>query len=368
MTSLRTTTGALSRTSGGRTRHVRRALGSGDLNQSSTVTIIDNTRHNAFGGGYLRNNGDLVAVWREAPFHNVSTGADRGTIHQSVSTDDGATWGAPSVLYTDTAGELDARDPTVFRTDDGTLVLAFFLHSGVGTLDGIRSYVLRSTDDGATWSAPIPVPTALTQWDVTANPPVQLADGTLVIAAYGRFNLGGGGKQSVTVSRSTDDGATWSHLATVIDAEAEGNIRSYQEPALDVDPWTGDLLCVMRTDDAGFRTSRSTDDGATWSDVVALGIGNGRPCLGRITRGGLVMLYRTAAEMTMTTSWDHGVTWTTPVRFDNTDSQKSAYAQLVEVATDTLAVFYYMQQAEELADGRFAYLTYPPATPPALGT
>lgn len=321
------------------------------------ITVLDNSRHNAFGGGYQRTNGDLVQVWREGPTHDVATGpTDRGQLYESVSADDGATWGTPAVFYTDSSGELDARDPTVARLANGDLLCTFFLHSGAETGDAIVAYAMKSTDQGATWGSPVPLNAGLAAWDAVSNPPVELANGDILVPCYGKVALGGGAKQSVTVTKSTDGGASFGSAVTVGNGPSDG--RDYQEPALLLDPATGDLLCVMRTNGANFYVSRSTDDGATWSAPTDIGFAsNGRPCLGYITRGATVLMYRAAAAMHYRTSWDFGQTWTaSAVILDNTDSQKSAYAQLVEASEDVLAVFYFMQQSETEADARFTYL------------
>ena len=249
-------------------------------------------------------------------------------------------------------GTLDARDPTLTRLDGGTIVCTFFLHDGTAA----TAYTMRSTDNGATFDTPVEVTTSLTETVGVSGPVVELSDGTLLVALYGTdatMTL-----QSAVCCRSTDDGDTWAELATIGDGDGDG--RHYQEPYL-VLLDNSDLLCLLRTDGAGAThySSRSTDDGASWTSPAATGVtGDGRPAAVQLSNGALVFTYRTITVQALRTSWDHGATWTAASGI-GTAGQWGAYAQPVEIGTSKkCAVVYALQASETEADVFFTYV-YP---------
>lgn len=103
------------------------------------------------------------------------------------------------------------------------------------------------------------------------------ADGSLVAVADKRFDSSMDLPNSIDVvaKRSFDNGKTWSG-ATVI--AGEGTDVGHGDPAIVLDRNTGDLICIMtagqglgkstREDHAFIRVSRSSDNGATWTEPV----------------------------------------------------------------------------------------------------
>lgn len=99
--------------------------------------------------------GELLVVYYDSPGHAHPD----GRISMVRSDDDGQTWSEPEVVI-DT--ELDDRDPSIIQTRDGTLLLNFFRtdwHSDPAEIVG--TFVIRSTDGGETWSNPVRVGTQL---------------------------------------------------------------------------------------------------------------------------------------------------------------------------------------------------------------
>lgn len=100
------------------------------------------------------------------------------------------------------------------------------------------------------------------------------SDGSLVAVADRRWDTLADlpGRIDVVGRRSVDGGATWSDPFVVAQADAGGG---YGDPALGVDPRSGDLLCVMThgnglwdstaDNHAEIVVSRSADCGHTWS-------------------------------------------------------------------------------------------------------
>ncbi|GAB3755721.1 sialidase family protein [Microlunatus parietis] len=258
--------------------------------------------------------GRLLVGYRDS----VSHIAQDGRILVVESSDDGRTWSTPRVAV-DTA--IDDRDPKLVQLRDGTILMNFFRTDWTGyprnpaTLVG--TFVVRSTDGGATWSEPVQVGTAMSGPSkvivgayyaghaATHGPILELPDGDLLVPLYGRLPEGGSGP--ATVVRSTDGGLTWPKEGEAFIGQTAG--LDYQEPNLSI-LRDGTLLSILRTSRNIAYLSWSDDGGRSWSTPVDSGfpasshhqlslpggsilftygdpsrkINTGRPTLGRILR------------------------------------------------------------------------------------
>jgi len=161
--------------------------------------------------------GTWVAAWESN--ENLNGEAD-GDVDLFVarSTDNAASWSAPTLLNTNGMADVGqdfspmvAADPTT-----GTWVAVWRsfedLNGVAGTDEDI--FIARSSDAGATWSAPELLNTNGTTDIGGDGTPAVLTDnaGTLVAAWLSSENLNGvaGGDNDVFVAISTDEGLRWS--------------------------------------------------------------------------------------------------------------------------------------------------------------
>lgn len=208
--------------------------------------------------------GSVVAVYREATDHVCSVGRI-----MFVSSPDGRRWSEPRVVV-DTL--LDDRDPMLVQLSTGELLLSYFRidwtrepHILTGT------YVVRSTDGGATWSQPVQIGSAMNErservWNgylqghaASHGQIVELANGELLAPLYGL--LPDNDWHIASVVRSRDRGMTWLADDEVV-LDAEEGVRCV-EPVLTLLP-DGELIALVRTEEAA-RLTRSSDGGHTWS-------------------------------------------------------------------------------------------------------
>jgi hypothetical protein len=202
----------------------------------------------------------LVVAYYDSPGHVSPT----GRIALVRSADDGRTWTAPDVAF-DTA--LDDRDPNLTVTRSGSVLLSYFAGgSGVdGQPPGV--FVARSDDGARTWSAPVRVATTLVG-AATSAPILELANRDLLIPLYGATD--GSNHSRAVVMRSGDGGLTWPP-----DREASIPVLpgiDFEEPAIvEID---GRLLAILRTeepDHLAYQAS-SGDGGRTWSTPTRLDV------------------------------------------------------------------------------------------------
>jgi hypothetical protein len=206
-------------------------------------------------------NGHLVTVYYDSPEH-VSP---LGRISLVRSTDEGRSWSRPQVAI-DTPN--DDRDPSIMQIRDGTLLLNFFAVDRSQSRIPIGVFVARSSDEGATWSAPVRVDSRLTGAATSAKI-IELENGDLLLPLYG--DAPGSSDTRAAVIRSTDGGKTWPAGGEVELASRPGT--DFNEPAI-ADLGGGRMLAALRSergDVFGYWT-RSADGGRTWSPPARLDV------------------------------------------------------------------------------------------------
>jgi Ca2+-binding RTX toxin-like protein len=189
---------------------------------------------------------------------------------------DGLSWSAPVAAVTAPADELDKE----WVTCDNGAASPFKGHCYISYLS-VPSGLIRTTtsiDGGLTWSTPVTSsPPPASEFDANGAQPVTLPDGTLVVVytsfADPRFN----NRSQVVAVRSTDGGATFSAPARVgsFMLSTVPSVRTFALPSVEVDgsgriyaAWEG-CLAVGPCDTARILLS-SSPDGVTWSAPVAV--------------------------------------------------------------------------------------------------
>lgn len=180
------------------------------------------------------NSNYVYAVWDrsriptdKANLNSLRSFAFRGDIMFSRTTDGGVTWGTARAIFHPKSLEFTIGNQIVVLPN-GTLVDVFtnFKGSGVNA-PGIFVEVIRSTDKGATWSAPITIDhlrsvgvtdpdtgQAVRTGDIIPDIGVDTSSGKLyVVWQDSRFS--GGAHDDIAFSQSTDGGLTWSHAVKI---------------------------------------------------------------------------------------------------------------------------------------------------------
>src|SRR5579862_872400 len=192
---------------------------------------------------------DDIQLWQKMGMPEVN--APRGGRAEIMRSDDeGKTWSDP-VPMIDT--EWDDRSPSVAQLPDGTLVASFFTYPS--TAVGI----IRSFDDGRTWEqTPIKI-CAPYHSLATDGPPLVMPDGSILLAAYGAEKPDSP-YEAIGIFASRDRGATWQYLASIRAA------HEMTEPGL-ARVRDGTLVVITRNEGA---LSWSKDGGKTWTAPSSL--------------------------------------------------------------------------------------------------
>ena len=304
-----------------------------------TSLVYASKEHAAFPGAVRTRDGEILVVFREAPSH----AGTHGRIMLTRSKDGGVTWTQPQTVI-DTP--FDDRDPSIVEFGNGALLINFFASEYDTSGRRVRIvgvHLSRSIDGGNTWSTPKKVEIPGYKWLACSDNVLPLPTGRLILPVYGEPE--GDSVRSALVLLSDNFGLSWDKWA-VIAHDSTGQV-SYNEPALVVLP-NQEILCVTRTAGANhwLAVSRSTDDGQTWSPPHFTNIQGQAPDVLRTERGTLVVGYRDFSPdgVSLAFSFDLGRTWEHEVVL-YTGLVDRAYTSLVELPGDELLVFYYADHA-----------------------
>lgn len=211
-------------------------------------------------------NGDLLLVhstnWQPIP-------PPGGTVKLRRSTDGGETWSKAEIV-------VRPKDPAkwsvhmwsgLHRMPDGSLMLSYGQNRSEETAE---AYVIRSVDDGNTWSDPVRLANQRITWDGKRlvvpftegfGHPVTAGNGDVLVPIGVRREGGFYGTKASAFVRTTDNGKTWGPLEFI----ATGP-NKFSETSLAV-AGSGDLIAVLRCDTTRrvLWQSVSRDHGRTWS-------------------------------------------------------------------------------------------------------
>ena len=306
--------------------------------------------------------GNWVAVWQSWHSLGGAIGSD-ADILTARSTDGGVTWTDAAPLNTNAASDTgDDALPQLAADGQGLWIAVWHSRDSLGDTIGTDYDVLlaRSTDAGATWSAPAPLNTNATsdecvvtqdggviRCDEDERPQLTTDGAGTWVAVWEYWGPGkwyGRSELDIRVSRSTDGGATWSP-PVALNTNAASDAGDDRAPQLTyglvgvgeqptwVATWqSGDPLGATIGTDGDILVARSTDGGVTWTDPAALNANaatdhpfNDRDTSPQLATDGLgnwVAVWQSVnslgdtigsdADILFARSMDGGVTWTDP--------------------------------------------------------
>lgn len=314
-----------------------------------------------------RNHGQLLLVYSGGHEAHV---CPFGRVEMMRSDDDGKTWGPPRVLLD---CPIDDRDAGVLETDHGTILVTTFTSlayepllakaekiapgepgawpkeklarwraardrlSAAERQAELGTWMIRSTDGGATWSD---------RYDCLVDSPhgpVQLSGGRLLYAGKELWR----GENRVGVCESTDDGRSWHWLATLSTRPGDDHHNYHELHA--VEAADGRIVVQLRNHNKANNQetlqSESLDGGRSWSDPHGIGVWGLPSHLVRLADGRLLMTYghrRPPFGCQARTSDDHGRSWSEPiVVYGEGTNGDLGYPSTVQLADGTLVTAWY---------------------------
>lgn len=254
------------------------------------------------------------------------------------STDNGRTWSKP-VTLADTPD--DDRHPAFVELKDGTLLCSFFTYPGEpepGELGkdpslAVRVRFVRSFNGGRTWEKKPRLLRTPFRYDETDGPLLLLKDGSVMAAVNGRAP--GATADQAAVFRTADRGRTWELVGTAITDHDMQEVTVAELP-------DGELVMMARPEGDIFW---SLDHGSTWTPPVTFGMRMFAPSLYVLKDGTLLCLHGSYAPghggLRVIFSRDGGRSWIAPAK-DHGFLVDSAYGygKAMELPDGSLFVTY----------------------------
>jgi hypothetical protein len=245
---------------------------------------------NVYGGPGLESNaqvatggaGTWLSVWHSSDTLGERIGDDWDILVSR--SEDGITWSPPSALNRN--ADMDTGDdlsPTIATDEAGTWITAWASNDSFGGAFGRDQdiFFARSTNDGRTWSHPVPLNVNASQ-DWGDDTSVRIAtDGSghwvATWSSNDSLSFRVGGDTDILVARSADNGATWTDpIPLNSNAQTDTGFDATPDIATDgsgnwISLWSsGDSRGGSIGTDRDILIARSADQGSTWTAPAPL--------------------------------------------------------------------------------------------------
>lgn len=232
--------------------------------EDNVAVPMDPSRtHRGLSGSILRMKDDSLLF-----VHGIETNPEKceGWIEARTSQDDGQTWGEP---FSPLAMEdnFEAISPSLLRLENGDILFFYILDvlsarspgwSDFTTTLNQHMYVRRSSDEGATWSAPTCAAPLPGTCQAMPDNVMQLSTGRIVIPVESPWPVARDHHVSFCFY-SDDGGYSWLPSDNIVDLGS-----NTEEPSV-VELKNGRLIMICRTRLGYLARAYSEDKAVTWS-------------------------------------------------------------------------------------------------------
>ena len=317
----------------------------------NTLPLVDPDFSYTYESNLISNGqGDIIISWSGGNLEDTLLGPDR-EIFRTQSADNGLTWTSPSPLNTN--APLDVGIEYRHRLGRNLLghpVVSWITADFLGTNEAINRENVFSTSptQGLTWTDQSLLDDDAKEAIGPGWNALSTTDGAGTWLTIYNTNSYAGTDYDIIFIRSEDDGENWtepSHLNT--DAETDiSNVDNDTNPDTATDG-QGTWITVWekrlpnQDNDVIIVSARSTDNGATWDDPLAIDNTpniEGRqlaynPSIATDGEGIWVVAYNGDNQnLILSRSFDDGITWSDPLQLSSTENWQ--YPFVPQIAAD----------------------------------
>ncbi len=226
--------------------------------------------------------------------------------------DDGITWETQRRI-------IPGNYPRMAELKDGSLMLTF--EHGIKDGAGVAISMIRSLDDGATWSQPTQIAFTTNGHDFANAFPLQLQNGRIIISFRDHIPLPNKDvNYRLPVYASDDNGKTWCYYSIVEDYKKTSHYLDGVWEPIFLQLQNGMLQCYYADGrDHGIVMRYSRNNGKTWSQkkikVATCEKGDGMPGIVQLPNGEIVVNFESGETkdqlvvVRCTFSKNNGKTW-----------------------------------------------------------
>ena len=239
----------------------------------------------------------------------------------------------PGLLHSALVAHDTTAWPTIVRTRADELIIVFSGDRDDHICPWGKMEMVRSTDDGETWTEPVRV--------VCSAPhgPVELSDGRLLYLGNGTID-----GEGVVAAESTDQGRNWKVIGTAPRPEGIG----LGEPHV-VEAKSGKLVGLLRwgiarIEDKYMWQAESYDGGKTWTLAYKTTILGYPPHLIRLKDDRILLVYGLRLPpfgQRARVSEDEGESWSAEIVLCEGLSNDLGYPALTQLEDDSILTVYY---------------------------
>lgn len=311
-------------------------------------------------------NGQLLSVWSAFPKDKKP-----GHVYGAFSRDGGKTWSEAKLLISD-ATKMDG-DPNILV--DGKRVFVFSTRvNWPNKIDKSWTMMIRSDDDGQTWSQPSEVVIPRQYVAGKQHNGIKLHDGTYMVGiAWDKWpEMGMAARTEGEMVLSTGvllskDGTQWTlhgGVTTFVDKLTPGGTNGLCEPSV-VELENGEVLMILRSGDSFHYESRSRDGGVTWSVPVRSSLpGHNTPtALWKLENNPkeIIAVWNNAPlkryPLSVAISANGGKTWSSPRILTQSENLQVSYPGITQTPDGTFVAVWQQQLPDGGRDIRWARFT-----------
>ena len=249
------------------------------------------------------------------------------SVHRSK--DKGKTWTSKKILDDKF---INGYEGAIVRTPEGTIVFAFHNTNemsygkdgkgkwGEGNIEDwvLPVYVIRSPDDGRTWSEPIFIQKS---WNGAVRSMIRLKSGRILLVGQSVIPW-----SHTTLTYASDNGGqTWKASNELTIGEKVSHDHDGAMEATIMQRNDDSVYMLIRTTTGVLHESVSTDDGTTWSEPQPTTVKNSHSCasMARLADGRAILIWNATPigkdifgsreELSVAFSDDDAKTWSEPV-------------------------------------------------------